>query len=935
MKLFKLLLVCFLIFSILYINVTTFQKIGLVPNYESGYVNSSVYGIIFFLKAMILLLVLFIIHYRKIIFIANRFYKKLNNKKIKLILFFILLLIFFLIYLQLIIVIKVTFIELEDRQYSVEKSKFSLEFIKVLILEAYDTIQLYPRIFYSNLIYNNMDISKNDLNIYNIHIKQDYLDKLNSNLPFSGRDYYNAEILLENETIPIKLRYRGLEIDNWFFPKKSLKLKIKDKRLLNSQNKINLLTTQDPSFMELKLNYDLAESFNIMTTTAEYASVLLNGKYLGVYLDVVQLDETFLRNSNFLPGDIYGIDLSIENIKNNITGVSQEDVKFWEIEATYDRDLNRSRKNIAFFLNGQNLSDSEFKNFFDKHLGNEYLKFNSFLTIFSNMHTGDNENLRIYYNPATEKFIHILWDPIIGSVNQPIGSVSLTPMKKVYEYPELVQTKNEYLYEYITNISPIIKNQIKEYHNKIQYEVYHDKYKIQKYAPWFITNKEWESSINKLYNKIYHRITFINKSLNNNTVVIYNLNKTIYFDVSGTSGSTIMFKSNSCDSFAIQNVLTSFCGNATISTLLPGRKIKDNSKLMNYLIFEPSVLRYNITWEGKIPNEFTVINSITKTEKKIKVIPINSESNLLYLNNTISKHPWNKKELDNEIIFIDDEVVLLNEDLHILSNQKLIIQPGAKILIKENVSINIEGGIIAKGTEENPIIITAYGNSWGAITISGDKSYGVFDHIFLSKGSGDSFRKTKYTGMLSAYGAEYLILNNSLIKENYYFDDAINSKETYTLIDSSIFKNIQFDAIDFDKSKGEIIGNKFYNIGNDAIDLSLSNINVSHNYIENVGDKGISVGEKSNPNIISNTIKNASIGIAVKDLSSPILIDNLFINNLIALASYKKIWRYEFGGSPFVGKNYFENNLLNISLDHENLSIGKSHIIFLNNSVIT
>ena len=117
--------------------------------------------------------------------------------------------------------------------------------------------------------------------------------------------------------------------------------------------------------------------------------------------------------------------------------------------------------------------------------------------------------------------------------------------------------------------------------------------------------------------------------------------------------------------------------------------------------------------------------------------------------------------------------------------------------------------------------------------------------------------------------------------------------------------------------------------------MSLSNINVSHNYIENVGDKGISVGEKSNPNIISNTIKNASIGIAVKDLSSPILIDNLFINNLIALASYKKIWRYEFGGSPFVGKNYFENNLLNISLDHENLSIGKSHIIFLNNSVIT
>ena len=63
----------------------------------------------------------------------------------------------------------------------------------------------------------------------------------------------------------------------------------------------------------------------------------------------------------------------------------------------------------------------------------------------------------------------------------------------------------------------------------------------------------------------------------------------------------------------------------------------------------------------------------------------------------------------------------------------------------------------------------------------------------------------------------------------------------------------------------------------------------------NCGDKAISVGEKSNINLNTVTVKNSNIGIASKD-SSISSINEIFLENLnVCISAYNK--KQEFSGS--------------------------------------
>jgi parallel beta-helix repeat protein len=934
----KLVLCAVIIFFISVINVSFFQNLGIIPRYNSGYLHPSAWKIILVIRVVMISLVVVVIFYEKIL----KFIKKINTKIIILVpssrkrtmlVFLLGMVLLFIFYWQANVILKMTIIELKDRHEDIPKNRYLIEFLKVITLQTIDSVELYPRLMYALITIPTIDDKKIDLTNYYLSVKLNNLDILNKNLPESGKEYVSGYLTVDNKTFPTKLRYRGLEIENWFFPKKSYKLKLKDDLLFNGQNKLNLLATEDPSMIELKFMYDFANKENIMSAKTNYATLFLNSKYHGVYLDVSQLDETFLRKEGYLPGDIFGIDMSNENIKNNITGLNMNESIYWEIEANYDNDLERIKNNIEYFLINLNLSNQEFKNYYERHLGSDYLRYNSYLIFFGDTHTSDNGNLRIYYNPATEKYVHILWDPIIVGGSIPVDSAMLTPMKNSYLFPELVEEKNKYLYEFLLDYVGE-NNSIDEYAEKIKYEMFHDKYKIKKTTPWFITNSEWENAVREIKKRIENRVNYVNQSLQINNVTIFVLNETVYFDVDGVSGSTIYYVNNSCNTYILRAKEEKFCGEKKIGTFLPGRKngLFSVKGFDNIIVFEPSALRYNLTWEDKIPNSFLVVNSITGKRKFVNIKRINSANELPILNRTISFHPWNNEVIENETIVINGTWII-NKDTHIKQNQHLNIRPGTKVLINSNVSLNIEGSIIAKGTVDNPIIFTNYNNTWGAITISGKNAFGIFDYTIIENGSGDIFGRSKYTGMLSIYGARSIVINNSIIRNNRYFDDAFNSKETYTIIENNIIENTYSDAIDFDKSAGKIKNNRFYNIGGDAIDISTTNIDIIGNYIELTGDKGISVGEKSNPTIIGNRIKNTSIGIAVKDLSSPSIKNNSFFNNDYAIAVYKKIWRYEYGGVPTIGKNKFYNNRMNISIDDPIFSIGNNSIvIYINES---
>ncbi len=211
---------------------------------------------------------------------------------------------------------------------------------------------------------------------------------------------------------------------------------------------------------------------------------------------------------------------------------------------------------------------------------------------------------------------------------------------------------------------------------------------------------------------------------------------------------------------------------------------------------------------------------------------------------------------------------------------RLIIQPGATVLLGEQASLVVYGKIEAKGTASRPIAIRGLtAKPWGSVLIIGNakEEENIFDHVFMSGGSGFRQNGITATGMLAIHNASGIITNS--VFENTHDDDAINMKYGIASVMNNAFRNLFGDAIDLDSVVGEatITNNTFGKFGfiadkgngpnGDGIDISFTKARIEGNTVSHCGDKGISIGEDSNALISNNIIKNCAVGISVKDLS--------------------------------------------------------------------
>jgi hypothetical protein len=114
---------------------------------------------------------------------------------------------------------------------------------------------------------------------------------------YQGRRYPNAEI-----------RYRGNTSRDVM--KKSFKIKFADDELFLGRKKINLQADCfDPSLLRSKLAYNLFSRTKALAPAASFVHLQLNGEFMGVYIDIEQIDQRFLSiNGRDPSGNLYKVD---------------------------------------------------------------------------------------------------------------------------------------------------------------------------------------------------------------------------------------------------------------------------------------------------------------------------------------------------------------------------------------------------------------------------------------------------------------------------------------------------------------------------------------------------------------------------------------------------------------------------------------------------
>ena len=790
---------------------------------------------------------------------------------------------------------------------------------------------------------------------FHIFVDKKDLAKLDEDLPKSGWDQYVTAYMKTNESEKLRrvdIRYRGFSHYHWLYKKKSLRIKLAKGDLHNMERKFNLINMPSIFMTNEITNYQLAKNGGLMTPEYYPVRVFMNAQYMGVYMYVSQIEESFLRKHKRMPGSIYyGEDAKL---------TANKESTLWENESNWKKAAARSieykddRNDIQKLINAiNNYSDNEFYTFFNDYMDKE--KFYSFFSLdsyFGGTHHDYYHNHKIYFDPYKGKFEPIAWDLRFWtsiavkdtSFNPLLARIKLNPIleyeRDLYAYRFLKQNK-------LDTTLKLYDRDNKKIFNDMKKDIYKDTalysapFPLGAAVPYTMSN--FTKSANNLKQTLKLRHRYLEKIYQPADVIYHHTkldNKThqLTFKVSGNNPVTIdLYKTLANNNQHIKiyrsgsNDKLSEVSRSDKEIIYPGRKYTNGNSFgsknielfgTSTLINAPLYYQYIIKGENlQIPNEMTIQNAITNEDNKIKQLDFKIHK----LADSI--HPWDIPEDKRKTVTLSGINKIEKTQVYD-KNTQIIIKPGTQFILAPNISMVFNGQVTARGNKARPIRFMAKDSNkpWGSIIVQGQTTSGSqFDYIQVSGGSIHTHNLINYPGQFNIHDSSNFILSNCLLQNNKLGDDNLHIAYSSGTIDSCHINNSASDALDADISTINISNSLFTNSGNDALDFMTSNIIVNNNIVIQAGDKCISTGEWSEGEYNNNIFASCYTGIEVKDKSSVTLNNNVILNSKdVAINLYKKNLRYDSGGKITASNNHITGSKTISSDEYSDYTINKT-----------
>lgn len=240
-----------------------------------------------------------------------------------------------------------------------------------------------------------------ELTRYLMEVTEANLYLLNVNI--YSNDYVDADLTLEGEYFPGSgIRYRGGSSRELY--KKSYKLKLAAGEAHDNRDRFNLNAEQRyPSMLTARLGYQTYDLLGLPNPTTQEVHLDQNTEYIGVYLDIENVDNHFLERIGWSPsGNLYEAfsDLQLlptyEDYQNDYVKVNNEESDWYDI--------------IGFVEWLDGTSPAQF------HLeAGDRCDLDSYIDIYvCRIATADQDfawhNYYMYVNPANAKWHFVAWD---------------------------------------------------------------------------------------------------------------------------------------------------------------------------------------------------------------------------------------------------------------------------------------------------------------------------------------------------------------------------------------------------------------------------------------------------------------------------------------------------------------------------------------------
>ncbi len=750
------------------------------------------------------------------------------------------------------------------------------------------------------------DSSKQQLNRFiNNSIKSKIITKEN-------KQYVNAFIINNYDSIPIQMRLKGDWTDHLTFGKPSYRIKIKGNYSFMGLKTFSIQHPRTRNYMHEWFTHQIFEKEDLLSTKYDFVQVNINGLNKGVYAIEEHFDKQLLEQRNRREGPILKMDESgfweIMLISDTVKDVFS--LPYYGASFISMFKKKRTLKNKI--LKQQFIEGSKLVNLYkNQHLYPEQIfdlkalaKFYVIHEISSGYHGLAWHNRRFYFNPVTEQLEQIGYDMIPGNhpnatllIEEDINNINQRNEKSIRKHLLLNPEFKTYYLTYLREFSDSIY--ISQLFNLLDDEIVKRENLIKNESPDFFFDKKFyfkrASYITSKFNELEQKWDSLLANQNNLSTLPSNYkphqNNLFINNVS------VNFYIHKKDSAQYELEMENFHLN---DVEVVGYQTKKQKDTVNY--FKNTILLSAFTNKNKAdyqtvildkkPNKvvFKIKNNLdsTYTKKVLKWKKPKGITARMELQNSFSKTSPYYTVKDSVLTFKKGKYKISNL-IYIPKQYRVIIPKATTIDFVQGGGLIVNNSFYCEGDSLNPIsFLSSDGNNNGLTILNAPKvkmTYVIADSLNTMH-----YKKWRLTGGITIYESEVEMIN-CLIKNN-LCEDALNIiRSNFNINNLKIF-NTYSDGFDADFCTGTITQSVFKNTGNDCIDFSGSDVDISNIKINYSGDKGISGGERSNLRIKNIFINGAITGIASKD-DTKITGNNIEVKNAeFGVAAFQKKAEY-------------------------------------------
>lgn len=749
------------------------------------------------------------------------------------------------------------------------------------------------------------------LPVIRMYVPEKAQANLMSRLPDNVKKWQRGAFVYPDGKIrKVKVRHRGDNPVNWAYEKKSWRIKTTKKRLIDRVRRFNYIVPQTKELLAYLLPYEVHRRMGMPTPDVRLVELFINDKSNGIYQEVEQLGESFLRRRNIMPVNLYKGEQKSNEHQLMIEPNLYDNPRLWKKIATFNQLPKKDFSDLENFLRllkDASTSPDAFARLTEIAKFRDWARFSAFQTLTQAWTNDDTHNARLVGDPWKGSIFLLPHDEksAIGQAGKFTIDRAENALQRLYNgSSRFLFTKHKILKKFVDeNLLVKLADDLGKMLDALKISASRDPALLSQATSQNNSTKTTDEQLIEalpVLNEYLRRALYAEPS-----VTWSQQGKELKIVVAGfTPSGKLMLELES----------SSEPGTIAWDADQNGRLSKGDMPLPvrmdgGRLIID-AIWYANRGIDGQPrPTAFNLVSDREINVRRIRAA--NPFTEKFYNTRRGQQYGATPTRLNKPLIKAAAPVpVILEGQIGIRStrifNAPVIIRQGTVLKMHPGASLVFRNVVTVNGTAEKPIQVRGAEREkpWGVFAIYGAKTAGSrIRHLQLEGGSGEIVNGVHFIAMLSVHDTSDIEFDAITLRNNKAFDDAMHVVYSKNIrLKNSVIENAFSDALDVDISSIEITGTVISGAGNDAIDLMSSKALIQTSRLIGARDKGVSVGEASTALVVNSLIKDNVIGLESKDGSDSYILNSDLLGNKTQINAYQKNWRYNDGGSVVVNK---------------------------------